>query len=282
MNRYDPSWQERVWSAVASMRLTFLLLLRRRKILFLGLLALLPSLLPIAVAALRGPMSQGPTPHGTSGLDLFASIAEYGFLGTLVPLGAILLGTALMGDDLEGGTATYLLVRPTPRSGLVIGEFAAYCVVMAGVFLPALALTFLSVVLTAPRTLDVGAGLVLLARTSGVVCLAIAGYGALCGFLGALTQRPVIFSAVFVFGWEPLTRVVPGYVDFLTLKKHLLALWPSVVMSDRFGGVVISWRVMVVGLVHALLGLGGGVATLGVATTLTLRHREFVRGQTLG
>jgi ABC-2 type transport system permease protein len=271
------SWREHLYATIAAARLTWLLLVRRRKILFLGLLALLPSLLPVVVAALRGPRTEGAV-----GLDLFAALAEYGFLATLVPLGAILLGTALMGDDLESGTATYLLTRPAPRSSLVIGKFLAYVVVMAGVFLPALALTFLSVVMTSPRAIDLGPGLMLLARTAGVLTIAIVAYGALCGLLGALTQRPVIFSAVFVFGWEPLTRVVPGYVDFLTLKKHLLALWPAVVMSDRVGGVEISRRVIGVSVAQALLMLTGVVVTLAICTTLTLRHREFVKGQTLG
>jgi ABC-type transport system involved in multi-copper enzyme maturation permease subunit len=250
---------------------------RRRKILFLGLLTLLPALLPVVVAALRGPFSRGAW-----GLELYAAIAEYGFLGTLVPLGAILLGTALMGDDLETGTATYLMTRPTPRSALILGKFAAYAVVMAGIFLPALVLTFMSVVLTSPRGTELGPGLALLGRTSGVVCLAIVAYGALCGLLGTLTQRPVIFASVFVFGWEPLTRIVPGYVDFLTLKKHLLALWPTIVMSDRKDSVEISRKVIEVGVGEALLVLAVVVATLAALTTLTLRQREFVRGQTLG
>lgn len=271
------SWREHVFSTIASARLTWLLLVRRRKILFLGLLALLPSLLPVVIAALRGRSTDGPL-----GLDLFAAIAEYGFLTTLVPLGAILLGTALMGDDLECGTATYLLVRPAPRSAIVTGKFLAYVVVMAGIFLPALTLTFLSVVFTSPRRVDLAPGVMLLLRTGGVLCLAIVVYGALCGLLGALTQRPVVFSTVFVFGWEPLTRIVPGYVDFLTFKKHLLALWPAVVMSDRVGGVEITRRVIGVSVVEALLVLAGVVVGLAVGTTLTLRHREFVRGQTLG
>ena len=34
----------------------------------------------------------------------------------------------------------------------------------------------------------------------------------------------VVTGVVFVYAWEPTTRLVPGYVDFLTIKKHLLAL----------------------------------------------------------
>jgi ABC-2 type transport system permease protein len=265
------------WAARSAALLTGLLLLRKRRILFLGLLVLLPAVLPVVVAALRGPHSQT-----TWGLDLYALLAEYGFLSTLAPLGAILLGTALMGDDLEGGTSIYLLTRSSPRSALVLGKGVAYAVVMGAAFLPAMLLTFASVLVTSPGKVDLAAGVPLFLQTFGVVWLAILVYGALCGFLGTFTQRPTIYSAVFVFGWEPMTRVVPGYVDFLTVKKHLLALWPTVTLGDQLGGVEVSRKVIDIGVgeagvVLALLGLG-----LLALTTLALRRKEFVGGATLG
>lgn len=271
------TWQEWIWSMLAAARLTGMLLLRRRRILFLGILVLLPALLPVVVAALRPPMSQAPW-----GLDLYTLIAEYGFLSTLAPLGAILLGTALMGDDLESGTATYLLTRPAPRLAIVVGKSLAYALVMAAAFLPAMVLTFLSVVLTAPGEVDLGAGVLLLARTFGVVCLGIVAYGAFFGLLGIVAQRPVIYSATFVFGWEPLTRLVPGYVDFLTIKKHLLALWPTVTLGERAGTVELARKVIDVGVGEASFTLAGLVVVFAGLATITLRKKEFVRGSTLG
>ena len=70
----------------------------------------------------------------------------------------------------ETGTATYLLTRPVPRSALVLGKFLAYASVMVVVFLPALALTFASVVLTSPRTVDLGPGFALLFRQPNPGC----------------------------------------------------------------------------------------------------------------
>ncbi len=264
-------------AALAVARLTGLLLLRRRRILFVGLLVLLPALLPVVVAGLRGPHQEG-----AQGLELFAVLAEFGYLGTLVPLAAILLGTALMGDDLEGGTSTYLLTRSAPRSAIVLGKAAAYSVVMAATFLPALVLTLASAVVTAPPGVDPGDAVRLFLQTAGVVWAGSVVYGALCGLLGTATQRPVIYSTVFVFGWEPLTRIVPGYVDFLTVKKHLLALWPAVTMGDAIGGTEITRRVIDVGVGEATVVLVLlTLAFLGL-TTLTLRTKAFVGGQTLG
>jgi ABC-2 type transport system permease protein len=249
--------------------------MRKKRILFMGLLVLLPALLPVAVALLRPPHSSAPW-----GLDLFALVAEYGFLGTLAPLTAILLGTALVGDDLENGTAPYLLTRATPRSALVVGKFAAYVLVTAAAFLPAMALTFAGAVLTAPGPVNLGAGALLFGQTFFVVSLALVVYGALCGMLGTLTKRPVIYSVMFVFGWEPLTQVVPGYVDFLTVKKHLLALWPVVTTSlDR--SVDFTRKVIDVGIGEASLLLIVVVVALAAITTLTLRKKEFVRGANL-
>ena len=144
-----------------------------------------------------------------------------------------------------------------------------------------MALTFLAVVLTAPAEVEIGAGLFLLGRTFVVVALALLVYGALCCMLGTLTQRPVIYSVMFVFGWEPLTQLVPGYVDFLTLKKHLLALWPVLTTGGTGRGAEITRKVIDVSVAEASLILLGTVAVLAAVTTLTLRKKEFVRGANL-
>lgn len=95
-------------------------------------------------------------------------------------------------------------------------------------------------------------------------------------------RGPLVGAVMFVFGWEPLTRIVPGYVDFLTIKKHLLALWPSLAMGERPGAVEVGRRVIDVGVGEALFALLLVTTAFAVATTVTLRRKEFVRGQTLG
>lgn len=270
------NWQAYLWSTLASARISGSLLIRKKRILFLGFLVLLPALLPLAIAILRGPHD-----HVASGLELFALLGEYGFLSTLAPLAAILLGTALVGDDLEHGTAPYLLTRAVPRSALVAGKFLAYAAVASLTFLPAMALTLAAVVVTSPESIEVLPLLRLFAHTFGVIVLALGVYGALCCMLGTLTKRPVIYSVIFVFGWEPLTRLVPGYVDFLTVKKHLLALWPVVTVDRIDHSIDVTRKVIDVGLGEASLILVAVVAAFVGATTYALRHKEFVRGQNL-
>lgn len=270
------NWQAYLWSTLAAARISGSLLVRKKRILFLGILVLLPALLPIVVAMLRGPHDRV-----TSGLELFAVLGEYGFLGTLAPLAAILLGTALVGDDLEHGTAPYLLTRGVPRSALVAGKFLAYALVTSLTFLPAMALTLASVVVTSSEPLEAGPIAALFAQTFGVIVLALGVYGALCCMLGTLTKRPVIYSVIFVFGWEPLTRLVPGYVDFLTIKKHLLALWPVVTVDRIDHSIDVTRKVIDVGLGEATFILAALVLALVGTTTYALRHKEFARGQNL-
>jgi ABC-2 type transport system permease protein len=255
---------------VATAGLTAALLTGRRA-LFLGLLALLPALIPIAVALYD-------EHSGLSGLDLYAWIAEYGFLGTLAPLAAIFLGTSLVAEDVENGTAAYLLTRGVPRSALVLGKLAVYVAIVAAAFLPAMGLTYLSAVLTTPTP---AGGAAIFATTFGVTCLAIVTYGALCCTLGTVASRPVVMSAVFVFGWEPLTRLIPGHVDFLTIKKHLLALWPVVAMGGEPGTIEVARKVIDVSRGEAVLALTITTAALAAIATYALRSKEFVRGQNL-
>jgi len=270
------NWQAYLWSSLAAARISGSLLVRKKRILFLGVLVLLPALLPIAVAFLRGPHDRV-----TSGLELFALLGEYGFLGTLAPLAAILLGTALVGDDLEHGTAPYLLTRAVPRSALVLGKFLAYAAVASLTFLPAMGLTLVSVLVTSPESIEAAPMIRLFAHTFGVIVLALGVYGALCCMLGTLTKRPVIYSVIFVFGWEPLTRLVPGYVDFLTVKKHLLALWPVVTVDRIDHSIDVTRKVIDVGLGEASLILALVALALVGVTTYALRNKEFARGQNL-
>ncbi len=273
---WQPNWQAYLWSSLAAARISGSLLLRKKRILFLGILVLLPALIPIAVALLRGPHDRV-----ASGLELFALLGEYGFLSTLAPLAAILLGTALVGDDLEQGTAPYLLTRAVPRSALVAGKFLAYALVASLTFLPAMALTLASVAVTTSDPIAAGPLVSLFAHTFGVVVLALGVYGALCCMLGTLTKRPVIYAVIFVFGWEPLTRLVPGYVDFLTVKKHLLALWPVVTVDRIDHSIDVTRKVIDVGPGEASLILALVALAFVGATTYALRHKEFARGQNL-
>jgi ABC-2 type transport system permease protein len=60
----------------------------------------------------------------------------------------------------------------------------------------------------------------------GVLGLGLAAYGALFTLVGTALRRPLLAGLVFVFGWELVTLVIPGYLKRFTLAYYLQPLVP--------------------------------------------------------
>jgi ABC-2 type transport system permease protein len=91
--------------------LTLRALLNRRRTLLLGLIGAL-LVLVAAIYRIGGPGA------GES-LDFTGSLlADFG-IGALLPLVAVIVGTAALGSELDDGTIVYLLAKPVPRPLIV-------------------------------------------------------------------------------------------------------------------------------------------------------------------
>ena len=75
----------------------------------------------------------------------------------MLPLAALFYATALVADEVEGRTLTYLTTRPVSRAAIFAGKFAAYLVTDLCLALPACVLTFF-LLLTTPRPVGRGPG----------------------------------------------------------------------------------------------------------------------------
>jgi hypothetical protein len=160
---------------------------------------------------------QPVTPH-----DLYAVVVAIYWIRNVLPLAALFYATALVADEVEGKTLTYLLTRPLTRSAIFAGKFAAYLVTTLTLALPAAVVTFL-VVLSARGSSAVGQAVPDLLRDLAVMALALLVYGAFFALLGVLLKRPVIPGLVFLYGWELLANL-PGYLPRLTITAWLRSL----------------------------------------------------------
>ena len=55
----------------------------------------------------------------------------------------------------------------------------------------------------------------------GIIALGLAAYGAVFLLAGVTFKRPLVGGLVFVFGWEPLALVLPGFLRHLTIAYYL-------------------------------------------------------------
>ncbi len=179
--------------------------------------------LPVVLAIVyRIVLAAHPTAR-LSPLDLYAGLVVFFYLRFALPLTALFYATALIADEVEGKTLTYLLTRPIRRESVLAGKFAAYVVTTLTLALPAVLVTFF-VLLTVHGRADLGGAVPDLLRDLAVVALALLAYGALFTLLGVLLKRPVIPGLLFIFVWEFFLPSLPGYLPRFTLNAYLRSL----------------------------------------------------------
>jgi ABC-type transport system involved in multi-copper enzyme maturation permease subunit len=217
---FDLSLEAMVWS--------------RRSLVMAALLGL-PIVLAIVYRALLGRL-----PARVASFDFYGNIVAYYYLRFALPVTALFYATALIADEVDGKTLTYLITRPVRRSAILIGKFAAYVATTLTLSLPAIVVSFF-LLATANGWSGIGSRVGDLFRDLGVMALALVSYGALFTLVGVLLRRPVIPGLLFIFVWE-LVANLPGYMPRFTLTAWLQSLIrhrpPQEGVSAIFGQVL--------------------------------------------
>ena len=202
------------------------------------------------------------------------------YLRFSVPLLGVFYGTALIADEVEDKTITYLFTRPVSRGAVLVGKYLAYLGCTGLVVLPSVMLVFFLVVPLMGGS--IGTSFPDLMKDLALLAAGLAVYGALFALVGAWFKRPLLTGLVFIFGWEPIVVVVPGYMKRFTVSYYIQGLVPHAMPQD---GVVTSILAMLQATdlipspATSLMGLGvillGG---LSLAIWLVER-REYILEQ---
>jgi ABC-2 type transport system permease protein len=137
---------------------------------------------------------------------------------TVLPLVALVLGTAALGSELEDGTAVYLMIKPVPRWRIV----AAKMIVAAG----------RTVVLVVPSALLAGVlaggtGSGALGTTVAFsVAVALGGSAYACVFVGlsAYTSRALVVGLGYTMIWEGVLAGLLEGTRFLSIRQATLGI----------------------------------------------------------
>ncbi|MBA4180769.1 MAG: hypothetical protein C0506_09295 [Anaerolinea sp.] len=195
------------------------------------MLLVLVALIPVVIAAIRRFSGNDvDTDHWTA-TTLLGQLV----VGTLLPLGALIFGTATLGSEFEDGTAVYLLSKPIARWRIV----ASKLVVAWGA---TSLLVLVSTVASAAVSLEsVGEGAIL----AGFVIAVVLGALVYCSFfvlLSILTSRALIVGLLYVFIWEGVLTRLFGGLRILSVRKYALGVAdqiitaPSTVFEADLGG----------------------------------------------
>lgn len=251
-----------------------------RRSVFLALIVGGPMALAIGIRTLVQLSSMNlPVVNGTTvtGPALFGMMIWLLYIRFILPVLGVFYGTALIADEVEDKTITYLFTRPIPRSAVLLGKYLAYLVCTVFLVLPSVVVVYFIIVPLGGGS--IGGEFPALAADVGMLVLGLATYGALFAFVGARLKRPIVIGLIFAFGWEPGVQFFPGYVKQATVVYYLQALIPQTMPNDSVIGGLIQLFNEVPSLGVSLGALFGLTAVTLFLAGRSVQKREFVLDQ---
>ena len=115
-----------------------------RRTIFMALVVGGPVLLALIVRVLEsfGMPALRVNGQRVGGMGVFGIMIWMLFLRFAIPILGVFYGTALMADEVEDKTITYLFTRPVPRGAVLFGKYLAYLACTSLVVLPAVMLAY--------------------------------------------------------------------------------------------------------------------------------------------
>jgi ABC-2 type transport system permease protein len=211
------------------------------------------------------------------GGSIFGMMIWLLYVRFIVPVLGVFYGTALIADEVDDKTITYLFTRPIPRGAVLIGKYLAYLACTVLLILPTVTIVFFLIVPLGGGS--VGQSFPALLSDLGMIAAGLAAYGAVFALAGARLKRPLVIGLVFAFGWEPTILLVPGYLKQLTVAYYVQALVPHAMPEDSTLGAILQVFSDVPSIAVSLTALAVITAgTLWLAAR-TVETREYVLEQ---
>lgn len=223
MRVFDLSLSEMLWS---------------RRTVFMGLVTGVPVILALIIRTADALGASTLRVNNTSmdGAGIFGLMIWAFYLRFSVPVLGAFYGTALIADEVEDKTITFLFTRPISRASVLVGKFLAYLACTMLVVLPSVSVVWMLVSPMGGGSL--GATFMDLAKDLPILAAGLAVYGAVFALVGSMFKRPLLTGLIFVFGFEPAVLVFPGYLKKFTVAYYLQGLVPQAMPNDSIISLV--------------------------------------------
>ena len=173
-------------------------------------------------------------------------------LAVVLPVVALIVGTGVLGSEIDDGTIVHILTKPLPRRDIILAKYAVAAVVTAVVSAVPL---FITGVLAGSAKLGTG-----LAVAAVVGAFA---YSALFLLFSLVSRRPVLLGLVYILVWEGLLGNFVSGTKVLAVGQYVTTiayeLAPTRILVPSVGittAIVMSAVFAVVGTVVAINRLG--------------------------
>jgi ABC-2 type transport system permease protein len=209
---------------------------RRRALLLLPL-----PLLLIGLAALCRAYGVSPDMWGQ------AVIVGLGLV-VVLPVVALIVGTGVLGSEIDDGTIVHILTKPLPRRDIILAKYAVAAAVTAVVSAVPL---FVTGVLAGSAKL--GAALAIAAVVGALA------YSALFLLFSLVSRRPVLVGLVYILVWEGLLGNFVSGTKNLAIGQYVITIAdkiaPTAILQSTIGlttAIVMSAIFTILGTVAAI------------------------------
>lgn len=250
-----------------------LMLWRRKHLLILLLIALLPGCIPLVFIFLTR------IDHSSLPKTFFTDLTFHVYLQNFVPLISIFFGCSLVNEEMDNRTITLILTRPIPRSAWLFGRFCAFFLASMFSFSAGVGFLFGTCLLPGQIQFD-STSVSLLFHFLGIIALSLLAHIALCAFFGASQKKPMVLSLIVIYGWQGLALLMPGLIDFLTIEKYVNELLPVDGRDQTSASIARTLlesqkQEYLVGVGYSIMALLFITGLFLVLATLMVRHREY-------
>jgi ABC-2 type transport system permease protein len=169
-------------------------------------------------------------------------------LAVVLPVISLIVGTGVLGSEVDDGTIVHILTKPLPRRDIILAKLAVAVTVSA---LTAAIPLFVAGVLA--DSVRLGAGLAV-----GAVIGAFA-YSALFLLLSLVTRRPVLLGLLYILVWEGLLGNFVSGTRVLSIEQYVITIAdkiaPTAILESK-----VSLPVAIV--MGAIFVVGGALASV--------------------
>jgi ABC-2 type transport system permease protein len=166
-------------------------------------------------------------------------LGVFGFT-VVLPLTALIIGTSVLGAEIDDGSVVSLLATPVSRLSVILSKFVAAV---------ALTIVFGAIPEYLAGAIATGPGSKLaLGLFAGAIAASVV-YNALFVMLSALTTRAIAVGLLYLLVWEGLLGNLVGGVRLLSVDQYALGISNSIAHSPQLNAHLTLGTAVVMGVV---------------------------------
>jgi ABC-2 type transport system permease protein len=239
--------------------LTLRYLLGTRRSIAMAVLAAVPLILAVSLAASR---------VAAYDILLFQSVMVPLFLQVVLIFVTLVNASTLIREEIEDNTLPYLLTRPISKPAIVLYKYLGYLIVVLVLLIPPIVLAY--AVTEAYTGTGFSTDSDVLAGFLVATILGSAAYGALFLFISVLVRRPLAVGLLIGFVWESIVGSIPGQVPKLSVIHYLRSILKGMIAV----GPLTTYSTDVSAGISVVVLVGFTVAMV-VVSMLVFQQMEF-------